>query len=192
MTFELEPLPFAIEGLAPHISKETLEYHHGKHHQAYVNKLNDLLPGTEFENMSLEDLVLKADGGIFNNAAQIWNHNFYWQSLSDQDEAIDPQVQGLLDEYFGSIDLFKKEFTKQALGQFGSGWAWLVLNEKEQLEIMTTSNADNPLCHGKKPLLTCDVWEHAYYIDTRNSRPNYLNNYWEVVNWNLIKAQLNA
>ena len=192
MTFELQPLPFAMDALSPHISEETLEYHYGKHHRAYVTKLNELVAGTEFADMSLTDIIMKADGAIFNNAAQVFNHDFYWQSLTGEAYELDEHARDLLDETFGSVENFKTEFTKKACGQFGSGWAWLVLNKQEELEIMTTSNADNPLRHGLKPLLTCDVWEHAYYIDTRNSRPDYLKNYWEVCNLNFIKTCLDA
>ena len=191
MTFELKPLPFAMDALNPHISQETLEYHYGKHHQAYVNKLNSLISGTEFENMSLEEIIMKSEGGIFNNAAQIFNHDFYWMSLTGDSQMSDA-VKNLLDENFGSVEKFKEEFTAAACGQFGSGWAWLVQDSDGTLKITTTANADNPLRHGQKPLLTCDVWEHAYYIDTRNSRPNYLTNFWEVANWDNITTMLNA
>jgi Fe-Mn family superoxide dismutase len=192
MTFKLQPLPFAMDALSPYISEETLEYHYGKHHRAYVSKLNELIVGTKFADMSLTEIIMQADGAIFNNAAQVFNHDFYWQSLTGDQDELDEHVGDLLDDTFGSLDDFKEEFTKKACAQFGSGWAWLILNNKEELEIVTTSNADTPLRHGQKPLLTCDVWEHAYYIDTRNSRPDYLKNYWEVVNLNFIKECLDA
>lgn len=184
MTFELPALPYTLDALAPHISQETLEYHYGKHHRAYVNNLNNLIPDTEFENMTLEDIIQKATGGIFNNAAQIWNHTFYWHSLSPQGGG-EPtgDLAEKIKHTFGSFDNFKTAFTKAAATQFGSGWAWLVKNNKNELEIMQTSNAGNPLLDGKKPLLTCDVWEHAYYIDTRNDRAAYINHFWNLVNW---------
>lgn len=191
MPFELPELPYARDALAPHISQETLDYHYGKHHQAYVNNLNKLIDGTEFANASLEDIIKRADGGIFNNAAQVWNHTFYWHSLSPNGGG-EPsgQVADALNDAFGSIEEFKNQFTKAAATQFGSGWAWLVKNGAGKLEIMQTSNAGNPLTDGKTPLLTCDVWEHAYYIDTRNDRPKYISNFWNLVNWDLIASNL--
>ena len=184
MTFELPALPYAMDALAPHISKETLDYHYGKHHRAYVTNLNNLVPGTEFEKMSLEEIMKKSSGGIFNNAAQIWNHTFYWHSLAPNGGG---EPSGVLadkiKEAFGSFENFKTAFTKAALTQFGSGWAWLVKNAAGALEIVQTSNAGNPMLDGKKPLLTCDVWEHAYYIDTRNDRAAYVNHFWNLVNW---------
>jgi Fe-Mn family superoxide dismutase len=184
MAFELPQLPYALDALAPHISKETLEYHYGKHHRAYVNNLNNLVAGTEYENMSLEDIMKKATGGIFNNAAQIWNHTFYWHSLSPQGGG---EPKGELAEQikasFGSFEEFKNQFTKAAATQFGSGWAWLVKNNANELEVVQTGNAGNPLLDGKTPLMTCDVWEHAYYIDTRNDRAAYIANFWKLVNW---------
>ena len=184
MSFELPALPYAMDALAPHISKETLEYHYGKHHRAYVNNLNNLVPGTEFEKMSLEDIMKKATGGIFNNAAQIWNHTFYWHSLSPQGGG-EPtgELATAIQKSFGSFDDFKMAFSKAATTLFGSGWAWLVKNNKGELEIVQTSNAGNPMLDNKKPLLTCDVWEHAYYIDTRNDRAAYVNQFWALVNW---------
>ncbi|HLB56007.1 MAG TPA: Fe-Mn family superoxide dismutase [Coxiellaceae bacterium] len=184
MTFELPALPYALDALAPHISKETLEYHYGKHHRAYVNNLNNLVPGTEFENKSLEEIMMKAKGGIFNNAAQDWNHTFYWHSLSPQGGG-EPtgKLADNIKKDFGSFDAFKAEFTKAAATQFGSGWAWLVKNKDGKLEVVQTGNAGNPMLDGKKPLMTCDVWEHAYYIDTRNDRGAYINNFWKLVNW---------
>lgn len=191
MAFELPPLPYPMDALAPHISRETLEYHYGKHHQAYVNKLNTLVPGTEFDGKTLEDIILKADGGIFNNAAQIWNHTFYWNSMDPQGGG-DPcdALAAAIDDAFGSVAAFKEKFTNAALTQFGSGWAWLVKNNAGQLDIVSTSNAGNPLRDGLTPLLTCDVWEHAYYIDTRNDRGKYVNNFWSLVNWDFAAANL--
>ena len=190
MAFTLPELPYAKNALEPYISQETLEYHYGKHHQAYVNKLNDLVPGTEFENASLEDIIKNANGGIFNNGAQVWNHTFYWHSMTPN--YADPN-SGLLAEikkHFGSLDAFKEQFTTAALTRFGSGWAWLVKNKSGALEIVSTSNADNPLREDKKPLLTCDVWEHSYYIDTRNDRSKYVSNFWSVVNWQFVAENL--
>ena len=184
MPFELPELPYAKNALEPHISQETLEYHYGKHHQAYVNKLNDLTPGTKFENASLEDIILKSDGVIFNNAAQIWNHTFYWNSMSPNGGGTPKStLADAINDTFGSIDKFKAQFTEAAMTQFGSGWAWLVQNTSGKLSVVKTPNANNPMTDSHKPLLTCDVWEHAYYIDTRNDRGKYVSNYWEMVNW---------
>lgn len=191
MSFKLPDLPYAKNALAPHISEETLEYHHGKHHKAYVDKLNELIQGTEHENKSLEDIITSSSGAIFNNAAQIWNHTFYWHSMSPNGGS-EPsgEVKDLLVEHFGSVEEFKNQFTQAGLTQFGSGWAWLVKNNDDSLEVIKTANADTPLTQGKTALLTCDVWEHAYYIDTRNSRPNYISNFWNVVNWDFIAKNL--
>jgi superoxide dismutase, Fe-Mn family len=184
MEHTLPPLPYAHDALAPHISKETLEFHHDKHHQTYVTNLNNLIKGTEFENASLEDIVKKSSGGIFNNAAQVWNHTFYWESMKPNGGG---QPTGALADAinakFGSFDKFKEEFTKTAVGTFGSGWAWLVKKADGSLDLVSTSNAATPLTTDAKPLLTCDVWEHAYYIDYRNARPKYVEAFWNVVNW---------
>lgn len=190
MAFELAPLPFADDALEPHVSKETIAFHYGKHHQAYVNKLNGMLAGSGFENHDLNQIVMQADGGIFNNAAQIWNHNFYWQSLAPAGQTISSRTRELLEQNFGCVDNFKKAFTEKALSLFGSGWTWLVQHENGKLSIVNTTNADTPLRDNLTPLLTCDVWEHAYYIDTRNARPTYLQNFWEIVNWNCIDKHL--
>ncbi len=183
-THTLPELPYALDALQPHISKETLEFHYGKHHQTYVTNLNNLIKGTEFENASLEDIVKKSSGGIFNNAAQIWNHTFYWHSLSPKGGG---QPSGALAEAinkkWGSFDNFKAEFTKVAVGTFGSGWGWLVKKPDGSLDLASTSNAATPLTTADKPLLTCDVWEHAYYIDYRNKRPDYVGAFWNLVNW---------
>ena len=185
MSYDLPALPYAKDALAPHISEETLEFHYGKHHQTYVTNLNNLVPGTEFEGLSLEDIIVKSSGGIFNNAAQIWNHTFYWNSLSPNGGG---EPTGALEEAinaaYGSFAAFKEAFTKCAVTTFGSGWAWLVKNEDGSLELVSTSNAGCPLTSGQTPLLTCDVWEHAYYIDYRNARPKYLEAFWAMVNWN--------
>ena len=188
MAFELPALPYAMDALAPRISKETLEYHYGKHHRAYVTNLNNLVAGNEFEDMTLEQIMAKATGGIFNNAAQIWNHTFYWHSLSPNGGG-EPSgnLGAAIQKKFGSFENFKTEFTKASLTLFGSGWTWLVKNHEGQLEIMNTSNASLPMKEGKKALLTCDVWEHAYYIDYRNARPNYLEHFWALVNWDFAE-----
>ncbi|ATP28950.1 superoxide dismutase [Fe] [Chromobacterium violaceum] len=187
MEHKLPELPYALDALAPHISKETLEFHYGKHHQTYITNLNNLIKGTEFENASLEEIVKKSSGGIFNNAAQVWNHTFYWFGLAPNAGG---QPAGALADAinakWGSFDEFKKAFTQTAIGTFGSGWAWLVKNSDGSLDLVSTSNAATPLTTDKKPLLTCDVWEHAYYIDYRNSRPNYLEHFWALVNWDFV------
>ncbi len=190
MVHELPPLPYAMDALAPHISKETLEYHYGKHHQTYVTNLNNLIPGTEFENLSLEDIIRKSSGGVFNNAAQVWNHTFYWHCLSPNGGG---EPSGALAEAinakFGSFAAFKDEFSKCAVTTFGSGWAWLVKNADGSVELASTSNAATPLTGDKTPLMTCDVWEHAYYIDYRNARPKYVEAFWNLVNWDFIAKQ---
>lgn len=187
MAFELPPLPYAMDALAPKMSKETLEYHYGKHHKAYVDNLNKLVPGTEFEGQNLESIIKKSSGGIFNNAAQVWNHTFFWNCLSPKGGG---QPTGALadaiNKSFGSFDAFKEKFSDTSIKQFGSGWGWLVKNKEGQLEIVSTSNAGNPMTDGKTPLLTCDVWEHAYYIDYRNKRPDFLAAFWGLVNWNFV------
>jgi Fe-Mn family superoxide dismutase len=188
MEHTLPALPYAIDALAPHLSKETLEYHHGKHHNAYVVNLNNLQKGTDFAAMSLEDIVRKSSGGIFNNSAQVWNHTFYWFCLAPKGGG---QPTGALadaiNKKFGSFDEFKKQFTQTAVTTFGSGWAWLVKNADGSLELVSTSNAQTPLTQaGKTPLLTCDVWEHAYYVDYRNRRPDYVGAFWNLVNWEFV------
>jgi len=192
MTHELPKLPYAMNALQPHISQETLEYHYGKHHQAYVNNLNNLIKGTEFENVSLEQTIMKSSGGIFNNAAQIWNHTFYWHCLTPKSNA-EPsgQLADAIKKKFGSLDEFKKLFTQCAISTFGSGWAWLAKDSKGELEIISTSNAATPMTQNKKALLTCDVWEHAYYIDYRNARPTYVENFWKIVNWDFVEQNFN-
>ena len=189
MTHQLPPLPYEKTALEPFITAETLDYHYGKHHQAYVTNLNNLIPGTEFEKLSLEEIILKSSGGIFNNAAQVWNHTFYWNSLKPNGGG---QPTGALAEAinktFGSFEKFKEEFTKCAVTTFGSGWAWLVKNADGSLAIVSTSNAATPLTSGQKPLLTIDVWEHAYYIVYRNARPKYVEDFWNFVNWDFAAA----
>jgi len=190
MTHELPPLPYAMDALAPTISKETLEFHYGKHHQAYVTNLNNLIKGTPHENASLEDIVKKSEGGIFNNAAQVWNHTFYWHSLSPKGGgAPTGAIADAITSTWGSFDKFKEEFTQKAVTQFGSGWAWLVKKDGK-LSVVQTSNAGCPLTDGSKPILTCDVWEHAYYVDYRNARPKYVESFWNLVNWEFANKNL--
>jgi Fe-Mn family superoxide dismutase len=191
MVHELPALPYAKNALEPHISEETLEYHYGKHHQTYVTNLNNLIPGTEFESMSLEDIIKKSSGGIFNNAAQVWNHSFYWNCLSPNGGG-EPEgdLAAAILSKFGSFAAFKDEFTKTAVTTFGSGWAWLVQDDDGGLGIVSTSNAGTPMTAGKKALLTCDVWEHAYYIDYRNARPKYVEAFWGLVNWDFVAKQM--
>jgi Fe-Mn family superoxide dismutase len=184
MQHTLPELPYAMDALAPHISKETLEYHYGKHHSAYVTNLNNLVKGTEFESSSLEDIVKKSTGGVFNNAAQIWNHTFYWHCLSPNGGgAPSGKLADAINAKFGSFDAFKEAFTKSAIGNFGSSWTWLVKKTDGSVDIVNTSNAATPLTTQDKPLLTCDLWEHAYYIDYRNARPKYIETFWNLVNW---------
>lgn len=189
MEHTLPPLPYAIDALAPHISKETLEFHYGKHHQTYVTNLNNLIKGTEFDAMSLEDIVRKSTGGMFNNAAQIWNHTFYWNSLSPKGGG---QPAGALaaaiNAKWGSFDAFKDAFTKSAVGNFGSSWTWLIKKADGSLDIVNTSNAATPVTGADKPLLTCDLWEHAYYIDYRNRRPDYMAAFWSLINWDFAAS----
>ncbi|MEM7180906.1 MAG: Fe-Mn family superoxide dismutase [Spirochaetota bacterium] len=192
MEHQLPELPYAKDALAPHISAETLDYHHGKHHNAYVTKLNGMIKGTEFENASLEDIIKKAPaGGLFNNAAQVWNHTFYWNSLSPNGGG-EPsgKIAEAIQKNFGSFADFKEKFSAVAAGTFGSGWAWLVKNSDGSLEIVSTSNAETALAEGKTPILTCDVWEHAYYVDYRNSRPKYIEAFWSLVNWKFAEENL--
>jgi Fe-Mn family superoxide dismutase len=192
MAFTLPELPYSKDALTPHISPETLEFHYGKHHQTYVTNLNNLVKGTEFENMNLEDVVKKSSGGIFNNAAQVWNHTFYWHSLAPKAGG-KPQgkIAAAIDKQWGSFDKFKEEFSQKATTLFGSGWAWLVRNADGTLAVQQTSNAATPLTEaGKKALLTCDVWEHAYYIDYRNARAKYVEGWWALVNWDFANRNL--
>jgi len=190
MKHELMKLPYELDALEPQMSKETLEFHYGKHHQTYVTKLNGLIEGTKFENLSLEEIVKSYEGGVFNNAAQVLNHDFFWNGLTPNGSEIPANVEAALTETFGSVDGFKEEFTNAAVNNFGSGWTWLVKNAEGKLEIVSTSNAATPVTSGLTPLLTCDVWEHAYYIDVRNARPAYLENFWALVNWNFVAENL--
>jgi superoxide dismutase, Fe-Mn family len=188
MEHTLPALPYAMDALAPHISKETLEFHYGKHHQTYVTNLNNLIKGTEFESMTLEDIVKKSSAGIFNNSAQIWNHTFYWNSLSPAGGSPSGALAAAIDAKWGSFDTFKEAFNKMAVGNFGSSWTWLVKKADGSLDIVNTSNAATPLTGSDKALLTCDLWEHAYYIDYRNRRPDYLATFWKLANWNFAAA----
>ncbi len=191
MAFELPTLPYADTALEPKISAETISFHYGKHHAAYVANLNKLAAGTAWESMSLDEIVRKADGGIFNNAAQVWNHTFYWNCLSPEGGGRPTgALLALIDEAFGSFETFQEQFTTAAVTLFGSGWAWLVKDSDGKLSITTTGNAGKPLTDGLTPLLTCDVWEHAYYIDRRNARPEYVKTFWQLVNWDFVEKNL--
>jgi Fe-Mn family superoxide dismutase len=183
----LPPLPYAKNALAPVMSEETLEYHYGKHHQAYVTNLNNLIKGTEFENMSLEEIVKKSSGGVFNNSAQVWNHTFFWNCMKpNAGGAPTGKVADAISAKWGSFDKFKEEFQKSAVGNFGSGWTWLVKKADGSVDIVNTSNAATPLTTENKALLTVDVWEHAYYIDYRNARPKFVEAWWNLVNWDFV------
>ncbi|MBR7001994.1 MAG: superoxide dismutase [Neisseriaceae bacterium] len=193
MEHKLPQLPYGLDELQPIFSKETMEYHYGKHHKTYIDNLNKLIVGTEFENMPLEEVIKKSTGGIFNNAAQTWNHTFFWLGLSPNGKRVpDGELADAIDKAFGSFAEFQQAFANCAAGTFGSGWAWLVKKEDGQLAIVSTSNAATPLTDGVTPLLTCDVWEHAYYIDYRNSRPNYLQGFWQIVDWQVVSDRFTA
>lgn len=193
MTHQLPPLPYEKNALEPYLSAETLEFHYGKHHQTYVTNLNNLIAGTEFESLSLEEIIRKSSGGLFNNAAQVWNHTFYWNGLKPNGGG---EPTGALAEAiakaFGSFEKFREEFTKTAVTTFGSGWAWLVKNPDGSLALVSTSGAGCPLTSDQTPLLTCDVWEHAYYIDYRNARPKYVEEFWKLVNWEFVEKNFAA
>jgi len=191
MEHKLPMLPYAMDALEPFISKKTLEFHYGKHHQAYVNNLNKLIVGTAFEEATLEDIIRKASGGIFNNGAQVWNHTFYWNCLKPAGGG-EPagRLADVINRDFGSFGAFKEKFTAAAATLFGSGWAWLVKTADGKLEITQESNAGNPLKTGATPLLTCDVWEHAYYLDKQNVRPDYIADFWKLVDWEAVASRL--
>ncbi len=191
MEHKLPELPYPQDALNPVISPETISYHYGKHHQAYVNNLNKLILGTEYEDMTLEEIIKSSSGGIFNNAAQVFNHSFYWNCLSPNGGG-EPtgKLVDLINQNFGSFVNFKGQFTAAAVAVFGSGWTWLVKNADGSLGIYSTANAGTPITEGKTPLLTCDVWEHAYYIDYRNARPGYVEKFWDIVNWEFVAANL--
>ena len=194
MEHKLPVLPYTIDALNPYISTETMEYHYGKHHQTYITNMNNQIKGTEYENMSLENIVKNSSGGLFNNAAQTWNHTFYWFGFSPNGVSLDESsdLAIAIKEKWDSFELFQEAFNQVATGTFGSGWAWLVKTPKGDLDLVSTSNAATPLTSENVPLLTCDVWEHAYYIDYRNSRPNYLKNFWEIVNWAEVEKRFIA
>lgn len=191
MTHELPKLPYELDALNPHISKETLEYHYGKHHNAYVTNLNKLIQGTEFENSSLEEIIKKSEAGIFNNAAQVFNHTFYWNCLSPNGGGNPTgKIKELINQSFGSFEKFKEKLSTAAATNFGSGWTWLIKNNDGTLSIKNTSNADTPIKEGMTPVLTIDVWEHAYYVDYRNARPKYIEAFWSLVNWDFANSNL--
>jgi Fe-Mn family superoxide dismutase len=187
MEHKLPALPYAKDALVPVISAETIDYHYGKHHNTYVVNLNKLIVGTEFENATMEEIIKKASGPVFNNAAQVWNHTFYWNCLTPKG-AGEPtgELADAINKAFGSFAQFKEKLSATAVGTFGSGWGWLVKNSDGSLDVVSTSNAANPMKDGKKPLLTIDVWEHAYYIDYRNARPGYVENIWKIINWDFV------
>jgi len=188
MSFTLPEHPYAKDALAPHISAETIEFHYGKHHQTYVDKLNGLVEGTELESQSLEDIVKSSEGGVFNNAAQVWNHTFYWNCLSPNGGGSPTgPVADAINAAFGFFDAFKEQFTNSAINNFGSGWTWLVKKADGSVAIVNTSNAATPLTDASvTPILTVDVWEHAYYVDYRNARPKYMDAFWALVNWDFV------
>ena len=193
MQHTLPELPYEMNALEPHISAETLEYHYGKHHQTYVTNLNNLIKGTEYEDLGLEAIIMKAQGGLFNNAAQVWNHSFYWNCLNPGGGGKPGgALAAAIDSTFGSFEDFKQKFSNTAVTTFGSGWAWLVQNSNGSLDIVSTSNAANPITDGRNALLTCDVWEHAYYIDYRNRRPDYVSAFWNLVNWEFVNGNFTA
>lgn len=191
MVHELPKLPYSMDALEPYISKETLEYHYGKHHRTYVDNLNKLIGGTEFADASLEEIIQKAEGGLFNNAAQVWNHTFYWNCLNPQSggEPSGP-IADAINKSFGSFDSFKEKFSTSAATNFGSGWTWLVKKDDGSVVIQNTSNAGTPIKDAESPILTIDVWEHAYYIDYRNARPKYIEAFWNIVNWDFVNQKL--
>lgn len=190
MAIELPKLPYELNALEPKISQKTLEFHYGKHHQAYVNNLNNLVKGTEYEDASLENIIMEATGGIFNNGAQVWNHSFYFEAFSPKGGGKPSgKLAEAIDESFGSFEEFKDKFSKAAATLFGSGWAWLVKTKSGELEIIQESNAGNPLKKGLTPILTCDVWEHAYYLDYQNKRPDYIANFWELLDWGVVEQR---
>lgn len=193
MSFTLPDLPYAQNALESRISEETLQYHYGKHHAAYVTKLNAAIESSDFADKSLEEIIINAGpGGIFNNAAQVWNHTFYWHSMSPEKTEVHGKVADAIKTGFGDFDKFREAFTQAAAGHFGSGWAWLVKNQDGSVEVVSTHDADNPLRTGATPLLTCDVWEHAFYIDYRNDKASYIENFWELINWEFAEHNFNS
>lgn len=192
MEHTLISLPYPKNALEPFMSAETLEYHHGKHHGGYVKKLNALIKGTEFETMRLEDIILHADGAIFNNAAQVFNHNAFFSGLTRAETSPSVELSDLIETKFGSMERFKETFMEMATALFGSGWVWLSIDKRKELHLNKTCNANTPLRYGRFPLMTCDIWEHAYYIDYRNDRASYLKQWWELINWNYVSENLAA
>lgn len=192
--FILPELPYELDGLAPHLSKEALSFHYGKHHAAYINNLNKLIAGSDYGNMPIEEIIKRADNGLFNNAAQAYNHTFYWYCMKPNSGESEPvpgnQIASAINDSFGSLEKFKEEFTKTGLTHFGSGWAWLLKNKDGRLEIKGMHDANTPIKDGDKPLLALDVWEHAYYIDYRNARADYITAFWKIVNWEFAEKQL--
>ncbi len=193
MEHKLPELPWAKDALAPHISAETIEYHYGKHHQAYVTKLNEMIKDTKYAQMPLEEIILTSEGGVFNNAAQVWNHTFFWNCLSPKGGG-EPtgKIAEMINKKWGSFDKFKEEFKTKATGNFGSGWTWLVQNDAGDIDIFNTSNADTPKRHKLRALMTLDVWEHAYYIDYRNARPKFVDAFWSLTNWEFVNNNLRS
>ena len=191
MAFTLPDLPYARDALAPHMTEETLDFHYGKHHKTYVDKANGMVEGTDLDKASLEEVIMQAEGGLFNNVAQIWNHSFFWNCLTPDSGEPSSELRNALEGAFGSVDDFKAKFTDCAATTFGSGWAWLVKTSDGSLDIVSTSNAGTPMTSGSTALLTVDVWEHAYYIDHRNARPAYLDAFWKLVNWDFVERNLN-
>ncbi len=190
MEIKLPELPYTLDALSPHISRNTLEYHYGKHHQAYVNNLNNLVKGTKFENASIEQIIKEAEGPVFNNGAQVWNHTFYFLAFNPKGSGgPNKQLSGAINKSFGSFNGFMEKFSTAAATLFGSGWAWLVRKDDGSLEIIKESNAGNPLRNGLTPVLTCDVWEHAYYLDYQNRRPDYIKAFWDILDWDVISAR---
>ncbi len=190
MAFSLPELPYALDALEPHVSRRTLEFHYGKHHQAYVNNLNKLTEGTPFAQADLEKIIREAEGGIFNNGAQVWNHTFYFTGLNPKPkEKPEGELKRAIEGAFGSLDALMVEFSKASATLFGSGWAWLVRTKEGNLDIVQESNAGNPLRRGLQPLLTCDVWEHAYYLDYQNRRPDYIESFWKLVDWSVVEKR---
>ena len=191
MTFELKPLPYPMDALMPYIDKRTIEFHYSKHHQGYVNKLNDLIKGTQFEGQALEFIIRKSSGPLFNNAAQVWNHTFYWECLAPASgSAPTGRLKLLIEKSFGSVENFREKFSVSAATLFGSGWTWLIQRTDGNLQIMQTSNAETPITMDLNPLLTCDVWEHAYYLDYQNRRPDYIQAFWKLVDWKAVEARI--
>lgn len=189
--FALSQLPYTMDALEPHISRETLEFHYGKHHQGYVNKLNELVQGKPESKMTLEEIILSSSGAVFNSAAQIWNHEFYWNCLSPIGGGTPKGIVAeAIQRNFGSYESFRQKFTDSSVSLFGSGWTWLIQTKDGRLEIVQTKDAANPMVEGKKPLLTCDVWEHAYYIDYRNARAKYVEAFWSLINWQFVENRL--